>query len=250
MAELAALFDAILEPALLLAAGVVALAAVVRGFSGFGSAMIVMPGLSLVYSPVETLVIFMLIELPATLQLLPQGLRAADWRRIVPLAAGATLCLPLGWQVIVAVEPDLMRRIIALVVLALVALLALGWRWRGAVGRGVTFATGCVSGLLAGSTGMAGPPVILMLMSTPGSAAQVRGALILFFAWVGLLFLALFLWSGDLTVTALLRAAVLLPVYLAGIWAGSRLFGLGGERWFRTAALVILAGVAVTALLA
>jgi uncharacterized membrane protein YfcA len=202
----------LLDPTLGFACALVALAAVVRGFSGFGSAMIVMPGLSLIYPPVETLVVFALIELAANLQLLPQGLRDADRRRVLPLALGATLCLPLGWQVIVAV--------------------------------------GCASGLLGGSTGMAGPPVILMLMSTPGSAAQVRGALILFFAWLGLVFLALFAWEGRLDVTALLRAAVLLPFYLAGIWAGSRLFRRSGERHFRWAALAILAAVAVAALVA
>jgi uncharacterized membrane protein YfcA len=240
----------LLDPTLGFACALVALAAVVRGFSGFGSAMIVMPGLSLIYPPVETLVVFALIELAANLQLLPQGLRDADRRRVLPLALGATLCLPLGWQVIVAVEPETMRRAIGAVVLLLVALLALGWRYRGPLGRGATFAVGCASGLLGGSTGMAGPPVILMLMSTPGSAAQVRGALILFFAWLGLVFLALFAWEGRLDVTALLRAAVLLPFYLAGIWAGSRLFRRSGERHFRWAALAILAAVAVAALVA
>lgn len=240
----------LLDPNLALAAALVTLAAVVRGFSGFGSAMIVMPGLSLVYPPVETLVVFALIELAANLQLLPQGLRDADWRRVVPLAAGATLCLPLGWQIITAVEPEPMRRAIAAIVLLLVAVLALGWRYQGRVGPGLGFATGCVSGALAGSTGMAGPPVILMLMSTPGSAAQVRGALILFFGWVGLVFLALFAWDGRLDATAALRAAVLLPFYVGGIWAGSRLFRRGGERHFRTAAFAILAAVALAALVA
>ncbi|MEX2630745.1 MAG: sulfite exporter TauE/SafE family protein [Tistlia sp.] len=240
----------LLDPTLAFACALVALAAVVRGFSGFGSAMIVMPGLSLIYPPVEALIVFALIETATTLQLLPQGLRDADRRRVLPLALGATLCLPLGWQVIVAVEPETMRRAIGAVVLLLVALLALGWRYRGALGRGRIFAVGCASGLLAGSTGMAGPPVILMLMSTPGSAAQVRGSLILFFAWIGLVLLAIFALDGRFDQAALLRAAVLLPFYLAGTWAGMRLFRRSGERHFRWAALVILAAVGLAALVA
>ncbi|SMF46347.1 hypothetical protein SAMN06265365_11546 [Tistlia consotensis] len=239
-----------LDPHLLGACALIALAAVVRGFSGFGAAMIVMPGLSLLYPPVETVVVFVMIDLAANLQLLPPAVRDADWRRVVPMAIGATLCLPLGWQIIVAVDPAAMRRAIAVVVLLLVVALVAGWRWPRPIGRGLSFATGCVSGLLAGSTGMAGPPVILMLMSTPGTVAQVRGALILFFFWVGAVFLAIFAWTGRLDATALLRAAVLLPVYLAGIWAGSHLFRRGGERHFRRAALTILAGVALAALLA
>ena len=240
----------LLAPDLPLACGLVTLAAVVRGFSGFGSAMIVMPGLSLLYPPVETLVVFVLIEMAASLQLLPQGLRDADRRLVLPLAVGATLCLPLGWQIMLAVEPETMRRAIALIVLLVVALLAVGWRYRGRIGPAVALAIGGCSGLLGGSTGMAGPPVILMLMSAPGSAAQVRGSLILYFTWLGVAILALVAWSGELQWLAVWRAAVLLPFYLVGIWLGSRAFRHGGERHYRWAALVILGAVALTALLA
>lgn len=109
---------------------VVFAAGLVRGFAGFGAAMIIMPGLSLIYRPVGALAILTVIDIPATLQLLPAAIRQARWRQVFLLATGAAVAIPFGLWVMVNVDREIMRRVVAAMVLFYVAVLALGWRYR------------------------------------------------------------------------------------------------------------------------
>ena len=60
---------------------VVLVSGVMRGFSGFGGAMLVVPVLSIVYSPREAVAISAGLGLIANLQLLPGALRITQWRQ-------------------------------------------------------------------------------------------------------------------------------------------------------------------------
>lgn len=67
------------------AVSVVAVAGFVRGFSGFGSALIMSPALSLLFGPPAAIASMSLIDLPAVLYLLPQAWRHGEWQ---PHSAG------------------------------------------------------------------------------------------------------------------------------------------------------------------
>lgn len=238
-----------LAPDLGWAALAVALAGVVRGFTGFGAAMIMAPALSLLYSPASAIATMTLIEVPAVLQLLPQALRHGDWRTAAPLGAAAVVTVPLGAWVLVAADPDVMRRAIGLLVLAFVAALATGWRYRGAAGLPVVLGIGAGSGFLGGATSMAGPPVILFYLAGPARADAARASIMGFFVFVVAVAIVTYGLHGLYTQSVLVRAGLLAPVYIAAIWLGSRLFAGAHERLYRRIALVVLAGIAAAALL-
>ncbi len=110
---------------LLFPIAIVIAAGLVRGFAGFGAAMIIMPGLSLFYRPIDALAILTVIDIPATLQLLPAAVRHARWQQVLPLASGAAVAVPLGLWIMVSVDREVMRRLIAAMVLIYVSVLAL-----------------------------------------------------------------------------------------------------------------------------
>ena len=68
---------------LAIAAVIVAVAGIVRGFSGFGSALVMSPALSLLFGPPAAIATMTLMEVPTLVQLLPDAWRHGDRRSFV-----------------------------------------------------------------------------------------------------------------------------------------------------------------------
>ena len=115
----------------LTAAVVAAFAGMVRGFSGFGAAMVMTPAFSALYGPAVGISLCLLLEIAVALPLLPRALKYVDWRRIGTILIAAVVGAPLGNLVLTQVAPEPMRWAISLIVLGAVVLLASGWRFRG-----------------------------------------------------------------------------------------------------------------------
>ena len=75
---------------------VVLLAGVIRGFAGFGSALLTVPVLSMLYGPVQAVVIAVLLEVPTSLGLLPIAIRGADRKTVFPMLIMFVLFVPVG----------------------------------------------------------------------------------------------------------------------------------------------------------
>ncbi len=97
----------------------------------------------------------------------------------------------------VNVDREIMRRVIAAMVLFYVAVLALGWRYRQTPGSALIFGIGAISGFFGGSTGMGGPPIIAFLMSGSHQASAIRGSIFAYFAVTTVIYLELFGWRYD-----------------------------------------------------
>lgn len=242
--------EILLEGRFAAACAVVLLAGTVRGFSGFGTGLMIMPPMALLYDPPTAVVTAALVDLPAVLQLLPDALRHAERRVAVPLGLAAAATLPAGVWLLVTLDPDVIRRIAAVVILVFVAALATGWRWQGRASVATTAGVGASAGLLGGATGLTGPPVILYLVAGPWPALSARGNILGYFTIVGTTQVAVLALAGVIDAERLLRAAALMPLYLLGTWIGTRLFRLAPERFFRRVAFVLLSAIAIVALVA
>jgi hypothetical protein len=232
----------------LFAGGIVALAGVVRGFAGFGSAMIMTPGLSAVYGPAAAVPIGLLMEILLTVPLMPTAAPLVEWRRIGALTIAAAATVPLGASLLLSLDAEFMRWVISAAVLTFVAMLSFGWRYTGRPNGIATLATGASSGVLNGATGMGGPPIIFYYLSGPDEAARARASFIVYFALIDSLAVAALWWEGALTAEVLQRALALSPLYLGAAWIGVRLFGRASDSTYRRVALVILAVVAAASL--
>ncbi|MDH5751206.1 MAG: sulfite exporter TauE/SafE family protein [Deltaproteobacteria bacterium] len=245
-----ALLDGLATGDLALAWAVVALAGMVRGFSGFGSALLMSPLFSIIFTPSQGVAIIVGMEMVGAWLLLPGAYRSINWKEVLPMAGAAWLAAPLGTTILLVLEPQAMRRIIALLVILLVALLASGWRWRGGRGALATLGAGGISGFLNGSTGAGGPPVVLYQLSGLGTPAVQRANIIAFFCipnlgtWSGLIA------GGVFTREVVALIFLLVPVYLAALHAGAVLFRRSGGHSYRRVVLLILLLVALLSLLA
>jgi len=225
------------------------LAGIVRGFAGFGSSMLLAPSLSAIYSPAVAIPMIGLMELGVALPLLPKAVGIARWRTVGRLSLAALFGIPLGALLLVAVPAAIMRWVISAAIILAVALLALGVGRKGEATLAGSLGVGALAGLSTGAVGMGGPPVVLYYLAGRDPAAEIRASLICFFLFTATVQLATYTLNGLLTLDNGLRGLALLPVFILGALAGSRLFAGAADRLYRRVALGLVVLVAVVSLL-
>lgn len=227
---------------------VAVLAGLVRGFSGFGTALVYVPLASLVLPPLPVIVTLTVMDLIGPLPLVPRALRDGRPRQVAILAAGATVALPAGLWALDRLPGDGFRWLVVVLCLLTVALLASGWRWRGRMDAPHLLGIGALSGILGGLSGLSGPPVILAFMAQPLPAATIRATILLYLVLWDAAFGAVLLATGRLSAEPLLLGAALIPPYLTANVVGARAFRPGRERLYRIVAYAVIAGAAALAM--
>ncbi len=233
----------------LIAAIVAVIAGMVRGFAGFGAAMMMTPVFSALYGPQTGISLCLLLEIAVALPLLPRAVKYVDWRRIGLLMVAAVVGAPLGNFALTQVSPEPMRWAISGIVLAAVALLASGWRFQGQWRAPVTLGIGATSGFLNGLSGMAGPPIAFYYLAGNETVTRVRANLTTYFVFVDLAALLVFAGRGMVHWDTGVLALCLAPAVIAGGLLGERLFPLASETFYRRLALGLLVCVAIGSLI-
>ena len=163
---------------LAIASGFIFLAAIVRGYSGFGFSLLAITALSLIYPPASVIPAIFLLEIAASLHLLPSIWREVHWRSLAGLMAGALIGTPLGVHALANFPEAPMTLALACFVLAATALLWRGFTLRKMPNTPATVAVGTATGLANGAFGMGGPPVVLFYFASPAGNAAGRASLI------------------------------------------------------------------------
>jgi uncharacterized membrane protein YfcA len=228
----------------------VMIAGLLRGFVGFGAALISVPVFSLVLGPHAAIAVNNVMGLPAVLQLLPEAIRRAERSFVMPMSIATFVATPIGTWVLVAADPALMTIAISALVLCMVAILGSGWRLKGRVGIGKLIAAGIAGGLVQGVAGVGGPPVVAVALSRPGEASQQRANVLALMTAISLSSVLPLLYYGLFTRQTVIIGLVLIPVYSAATALGARYFALGGQRHYRRAALATLVAIGIATLIA
>jgi len=247
MAELQALFG---DANPWLAAAATLVAGLIRGFAGFGSAMLMAPIFAMLFGSAGMVVTVTAIEVAVSLQLWPGIRRTADWRHVVlPLSVAAALAMPLGLWLLASLDKQAIIKIVSAIVVLFVVSSFLGWSYRGRRHILATLAVGAISGAMMGATSIGGPPVLMYLLAGPEPPEVHRANIIGFFLMTSLTLIAVTLASGVVGLDALGRGLVLFPLMLAGAWIGGRLFRFASPRLYRNVALILLLAVGLFGLL-
>ena len=249
MAALAEAWGQLGGGALAVAALATLIAGLMRGYSGFGTAILLAPVYSTLWGPRAGVPVMLLMELFVSAYLLPRAFAQANRRVIFSMGGAAILATPLGAYILFVADGALLRKAIGGFVLVFGLLLMSPWRYHGSRPLGLNLTIGTLSGLLKGATGMSGPPVILYLLSGPEAAAQHRANLILYFGLIGIVAVIPPLWGGLIGWPVLLLTALMLPVLLAAVPVGARLFHVLPVAWYRRLALLALLAAGLFALL-
>ena len=216
------------------------------GYTGWGGAMVSMPFLTILYGPVEALVIMIIGALLVTAYLFPTAARIADWRRMTPILIAMAVCVPIGNLLLFALEPNLIRRIIGSLIVGASILILSGWRYSGPQGAGASATTGAISGLINGFVGLGGPPLVIYMLALKLSVAVQRANALVFMAITSVLVLGSTFVGGGVTLENSFLGVLTAPFQIVGGWLGARLFlKLPAEffKKFSLVALIVLGGI-------
>lgn len=225
-------------------------AGVVRGVTGFGGAMVMSAPLALLLGPRLMVPIVLVLESVVAAPMLWQTRALVNWRLMGAILATACIFVPLGTLILVSLEPQLMRRAVALTVIVFALILLIGWRYSGRPRLATSVGLGALSGTMLGATSVGGPPVILYLLSGPDPVATTRANLTLYVTGTSLAGLAA-LWHHDVLGGSAAWASVwLAPPYYLGLVGGTRVFPHLSDARFRQLTLMLLIAVSTGILLA
>lgn len=231
----------LLAPQTWFVAAVVLVAGVVRGFSGFGGALIFIPLTAAILGPKKAVAVFYLFDL---LSATPYGyayIPKCNKREVAPMIVAAWALIPAGAWVLASADPYVLRWLLCSIVLAMLALLASGWRYKGQPNVPSTMAVGALAGLSGGATGVSGPVVIAYWLSSLSPPAVIRANIMVFYALVSTMTDVIFFLKGFFTFDVAVYALVAWPIYSLGLYAGARFFKGSSEKLYRNVAYVLIA---------
>jgi len=230
---------------LALSSAAIFLAAIVRGFSGFGFSLLSITAISLILPVAQIVPSIFLLEIAASINLIPGIWREIHWRSLTWLMVGYVIGLPLGGYALIHAPEAPAQIVLGIFVIGTAILMLRGFRLEKTPGTGASTATGVASGVLNGAFGIGGPPVVLFYFSTPGAAAIGRASIIFFFLFTDLLGVGYFATQGIVTAQSFVQAALWLPALLIGVWIGAHGFRRMHQDAFRRWVLVILIALAL-----
>lgn len=211
-------------PALLLALGIVVAGGVVRGFGGFGGAMVWVAGLVVLLPPTSVIPTVFVLEVVASAAMLPQVWRQVHWKSLRWLFVGTLIGMPLGMWALTQLSGDLVRVLLGVAIIGSAVAMAAVPDRQSLPGPGATTVTGVASGLLNGGFALGGPPAVLMYFSASSHVAAGRASLVVFFLVIDAFGAAGSAAGGLLTVPVLAQIALFTPLCMFGAAAGKWLF--------------------------
>ena len=223
----------------------IALGGFLRGFLGFGAALLMVPILSNILTPAVGLVIMYLVEVPTVLYLMPPALKTGKVKVVLPMILALLFTIPIGFYFVVSLDPEIIRIVISVMVILMVALLASGWKPKGVINIWTMIMGGGFSGLVNGAAGVGGPPFVTVLMARNDDAEVTRSNIIITMGCMSLLTTLTQFVYGMMTVNLLIVSAFAFPIYIGFTWLGAKYFNQSGISYFRKAALLMLILIAL-----
>jgi len=238
-------FDFLTEPRFLVTAVAALVAALVRGFSGFGAGLIFMPIAAACLGPKEAAGVLYLVDTVLILPFVVKAVGSADWHDVLPLGVGAAIAVPFGVFVLLSVEPLPIRWGLSLAILVSIGALAAGLRYTGPTRTPLSLAVGALAGFMSGAAQIPGPPVLIYWLGRATVSSTMRANALVFFMVTTVISGIGFLYGGIFTTGVAARSAALLPVYGIGIFVGSLFFGRASEAAYRVIAYATILASAV-----
>jgi hypothetical protein len=222
-------------------------AAFIRGLTGFGFGILLVPILALALTPVQAV---LAINIMASL------LFFTELRLIFRDAERSALTISIlvmigtlpGLMLLAATPPDLARVLIALVALSAFFAILLPQRQAHVPGPVTTGLTGLSAGILTGFAAMPGPPVVPYYVGRNIPRAVAKASMIGVFGVSAISGVGAGAMIGVLERQTLILGIALFPLMMLGNWIGALAFGKVSDRLWRSFVAIVLAAAAIAAL--
>ena len=217
------------------------LGAVVSGLAGMGMGLVLLGMWAHILTPIQIAVLIVGYSLLTVGYAIWKLRRALSWRRLAPFITGGAVGAPIGAMLLTYIDPAKMRPAIGLLLvlysvyaLARPAFKPVQARFKADVGIGV------LNGLLGGLTGLVGIIVTIwcQLRGWPKDVQRTvfQPVMVAASALTAVSLIA----AGTVTAETVELYLLGLPLLLAGLWLGLKLYGRLDEAAFRKVILLLL----------
>ena len=162
-------------------APIVFFAGIIRGYAGFGFAVIAVIGLNLFLDPIRSVPIVLALDFVCSIGLIKEAIKHANMSTFRIIAGGSILGIPIGLILLYLVPALWLKLAICCFVLALVMLLIKKAKPVQKDSFSKKLFTGIASGIGTSSASIGGPMVLYYILSSPLDVRAQRATMILFF---------------------------------------------------------------------
>jgi uncharacterized membrane protein YfcA len=209
------------------------LAGCVSGLTGFGLALISVPLFLFVYEPTTVVALTAWLSVAINAAVVWDSWRDAQMRLVLALLPPAFLGIVAGVQVLRVVDAVYIRLGVGTVVVFSTLLLLREVRLPGAKTLWGPVVAGSASGALSTATGLAAPPIVILLASRGLPKHAFRSSSALFFLPMSLVGLAALALWGLMDAGHVTLAFALIPAAFLGKLVGTALLTRVSEKTFR-----------------
>jgi uncharacterized membrane protein YfcA len=221
-------------------AGILAVSSFVFGLTGFGIGLVSLSLLPFLISPATAVPLMTMYTMAFALIMAVQLRRHVMWPCLVELLLGSMVGTPLGVWVLILLSPSMLRRLIGIILIAVVVIELRGLYPQRLTGRSWGLGAGLLSGLLGGAVGTPGPPVVLYAAAQGWKPYPLKATLQAFFVANQAVILVGYWCTGLLTHAVMwLAVAYALPA-AAGLAFGMHLFARVDQVHFRRMVFALL----------
>lgn len=218
------------------------LAGFTQGVTGFGSALVAMPLLTLFMDVKTAVPLCMLNGLIITSFLSLRLRRNLDWAKIMPLFFG---CLPgilVGARFLREADSGVIKILLGIMLVGYALFGLLGRLQPRRIGRPWAWLAGFATGVIGSAFSAGGPPVIIYTTLTGWTKDDIKATLSVFFLITGFFMAAAHLANGLTTATVLHYFGLSATFVLMGVWTGSIFAGrIRRDTYLRIVLLLLVA---------
>ncbi len=193
------------------------------GITGFGFNLLVIPILALTWDVKAAIAAGMLLGLMSNVPLLIQVRSHIQFRSVLILLIGTAVGTPVGLAMLILIDANALKLWVGAVVIVMAVLFAIAphLRFRTESTR-AGLGAGLMGGVLGGSTGINGPPIVFYLMGREGGIEDFRGTIMAYFIPAGAMTLIGLAVAGRITGEVLVVVALSLPALFLGLLIGTK----------------------------
>ncbi|BFM47953.1 sulfite exporter TauE/SafE family protein [Marinomonas sp. THO17] len=224
------------------------MAAVIRGYTGFGFAAIAISGLSFIWPAKVSVPVILLLDLICSIGLLRKAWCFADMDLLKQLSMGAFVGIPCGLLILTHLPDSILKLSVSVSVLAMSCWLLKPHYQHLTPHKWLTREIGMISGGFTAAASIGGLPVVCYLLLTSYAAQVQRATLVLFLSATDFASVILMMMNQFIDASLLAPTLILLGPAFIGVMLGQWLFHRHTPKSFRHIALPVLISLSLLSL--
>ena len=215
-------------------------ASVIRGFTGFGLALVAVPLLQFLMPVTDTAVFIAMINFIFSVLYYRRSKREISNQPLGAMALWTGAGVAAGTVILKFINPAFIQLGWGIIIIFIVYALYRGVDFHIRSDKTALTLSGLLGGMLSGATGITGPPVAVILSSMKTPKEKFNAVISVFILFAVSYALVFYLITGLIREETLLLALCSVPSLIAGLYTGDRLVARISQNTFTSIVYVVL----------